>query len=165
MERRSTKHSGRLDDELKKEVESLERGAPVEAHSEEFRDQEGPGDDERLPSSRTAPPDELGPDDVAARTELSRHLRASVFPADREALLAEARENNAPDAVIAKLSGLPAGHTFATVYEVWEALGGAVEMDETYMDGNANTARVGRCAAIKKRSSSAWWNAAAGSER
>src|SRR5438093_1067324 len=99
MERDTTKHSPRVDDEMKKEVESLERGAPVEAHREEFRDQEGPADDERLPGSRTAPPGELALDDPAARTELSRHLRASVFPADRDRLLEEAGENDAPEPV------------------------------------------------------------------
>jgi hypothetical protein len=127
MERISAKHGPRVDDELKKEVQSLERGAPVEARSEEFRDKEGPADDERLAASRTAAPEELGPSETAARTELSRHLRLSVFPAEREALVAEARDNDAPESVVSKLASLPAGTSFGTVYEVWAALGGEVE--------------------------------------
>jgi hypothetical protein len=127
MERDSTKHNPRLDEELKKEVESLERGAPVEAHRQESREQEPAADGEREPASRTTPPGELPLDDPTARSELSRHLRLSVFPAEREALVAEAQENDAPDAVVAALRRLPEGQTFGTVYAVWEALGGNVE--------------------------------------
>jgi hypothetical protein len=127
MERRSTKHGPRLDDELKKEVQSLSRGAPVEARRDEYREQEGAADDEREPSARTAPPAELALDQPDARSELSRHLRASVFPADRGQLLVEAHENDAPDAVLTALERLPEGRQFATVYEIWEALGGEIE--------------------------------------
>src|SRR3954447_15471680 len=79
MERISSKHGPRQDDELAREVESLVRGAPVEARNEEFREKEGAADGEREPSARTVPPGELGPDATAARTELSRFLRLSVF--------------------------------------------------------------------------------------
>ena len=37
MERGSDKHSSRLDEEMKEEVQSIERGAPVQSHVEEFR--------------------------------------------------------------------------------------------------------------------------------
>jgi hypothetical protein len=126
-QRDSTKHSPRLDDELKKEVGSLTHGAPAESRKEEWREQEGAGDDEREPSARTAGPDSLGPDNETARAELSRHLRLSAFPGDREALLAEAKENDAPEPVLAALRQLPEGQEFATVYDVWEALGGEIE--------------------------------------
>jgi len=125
-QRSSSKHSPRLDDELKKEVGSLVHGAPAESHKEEWREQEGAADDEREPSSRTSDQHSLGPDAGTARAELSRHLRLSAFPGDREALLAEARANDAPQAVLDALGRLPAG-TFATVYDVWEALGGEIE--------------------------------------
>jgi hypothetical protein len=126
MERDSTKHCPRLDDELKKEVGSLTHGAPTESRKEEWREQEGAAEGEREPSSRTADPSRLGPDAESARTELSRHLRLSAFPGDRDALLAEAEENNAPQPVLAALRGLPEGR-FETVYDVWEALGGEIE--------------------------------------
>lgn len=125
-QRDSSKHSPRLDDELKKEIGSLTHGAPVESRREEWREQEGAADGEREPSSRTADPSTLGPDAEAARAELSRHLRLSVFPGDREALLAEAERNDAPEPVLAALRLLPEG-TFETVYDIWEALGGTVE--------------------------------------
>jgi hypothetical protein len=127
MERDSTKHGPRVDDELKKELSSLSRGAPVEAHREEWREQEPAADGEREPSARTSPPGSFDPEDEDARTEISRHLRLSVFPADRDLLLREARESGAPDAVLAALERLPARQEFGTVYEVWEALGGEVE--------------------------------------
>lgn len=127
MERDSTKHSPRVDDELKKEVGSLTHGSPAESRKEEWREQEGAADDEREPSSRTGDPHALGPDDASARAELSRHLRRSTFPGDRDALAAEAERNHAPQAVRDALGRLPAGTTFSTVYDVWEALGGTVE--------------------------------------
>lgn len=126
MKRDSSKHSPRLDDELKKELGSLTRGSPAESRKEEWREQEGAADDEREPSSRTADPRALGPDVETARAELSRHLRLSAFPGNRDSLLAEAEANDAPEPVLTTLRRLPDG-TFATVYDVWEALGGAVE--------------------------------------
>jgi hypothetical protein len=126
VERDTTKHGPRLDDELKRETESLVRGAPVESRAEEWREQEGAGEDEREPSARTRPggPD---PDEVAERSDISRHLRLSIFPADRDALLHEAQENNAPDNVLRDLRRLPPDISFGTVHEVWAALSGTVE--------------------------------------
>jgi hypothetical protein len=126
MERNSTKHGARLDEELKAETQSLERGAPVESRAEEWRVKEDVAHDEREASGRERPhaPD---PDEVAERSEISRHLRLSTFPADRDALLRDARENNAPEHVLADLDRLPAGTTFGTVHELWAALGGTVE--------------------------------------
>ena len=126
-ERDSTKHSPRLDDELKKEVSSLTRGSPAESRKEEWREQEGAADDEREPSARTVDPNGLGPDNETARAELSRHLRLSAFPGDRDALLGEAESNDAPEPVLNALRKLPPETTFETVYDVWEALGGEIE--------------------------------------
>ena len=70
---------------------------------------------------------DLAPDDPVARTELSRHLRASTFPADREDLIFEACENDAPEVVFELLRRLPSERAFATVYEVWAAAAGEVE--------------------------------------
>jgi hypothetical protein len=124
MERQSSKHGPRLDDELKHETESLERGAPVESRVEEEREHEPAGDGEREPSSRTAAAALLGPDETSARRELSRHLGLRVFPATRDELLDVATENGAPEPVLDALNRLPEGQRFATVYDVWEALTG-----------------------------------------
>jgi hypothetical protein len=72
VERGSDKHGPQLDDELVHETRSLEQGAPLEARVEEFREQEGAGDDQPEPQPRltddrpvAAPPDD--PDDAEAR--------------------------------------------------------------------------------------------------
>jgi Protein of unknown function (DUF2795) len=102
------------------------RGAPVDSRADEWREKVGAADGEREPSARTRAGG-LGADEVAQRTELSRHLRLSVFPAERDALLEEAEANSAPSNVLADLRRLPAGVTFGTVHEVWAALTGTVE--------------------------------------
>jgi hypothetical protein len=119
---RSNKHGPRVDDELAHETESLTRGAPIESRVEESREQEGPGEEDFDTDARSGPPGALGADEVEARRELSRHLRPSVFPADREELVAEAEGRNAPASVSAALSRLPPGFQFATLGEVWAAL-------------------------------------------
>jgi Protein of unknown function (DUF2795) len=129
MQRDSTKHSPRVDDELKHETRSLEQGAPIEARVEEGREKEGPGDTDRDVDARTAA-GALGADDVEARRELSRHLRLSVFPAVREELAAEARENEAPQPVLDALARLPERTQYRTVHEVWAALSGEATTDE-----------------------------------
>jgi hypothetical protein len=130
MRRETTKHGPRLDDALERETRPLEQGAPIEPRVEEWKEQESPGDTDRDVDSRTAPPGSLGGDDVEGRRELSRHLRASAFPADREALLAEATSQNAPEPVLAALRELPASVTYGTVHEVWAALAGATDVRE-----------------------------------
>lgn len=124
MTRESTKHGARLDEVLERETRSLEQGAPIESRVREDLEKEGPADGERDVDSRTAPPGSLGSDGVEARRELSRHLRASVFPADRYALYAEAQDQGAPEAVLDAIHRLPTAKEFRTVHEVWAALEG-----------------------------------------
>lgn len=131
MERDSTKHGPRLDDELKKETQSLVQGAPIESRVEESREQEGPGEGDRDVDARTAPAGSLGSDPIEARREVSRHLRPSAFPATREGLTAEAESQNAPAPVLDALRRLPGGITFATVHEVWAAIEGHSDVRET----------------------------------
>lgn len=124
MERETTKHGPRLDEALEAETRSLVQGSPLESRAEEAREHEPPGERDRDVDARTAAPGALGADPVEARRELSRHLRASAFPAGRDALLAEARGASAPEPVLAALEALPAGVTYGTVHEVWAALEG-----------------------------------------
>lgn len=120
-ERGSNEHGPRLDDEMAREVESLTQGAPVEARVEEYRAFEDPGDDEPMPEALL-----LADDETRARSELARHLRPSIFPADVETLTQCARDEFASDALLDALQALPAG-IYRTTNEVWLALGGAVE--------------------------------------
>ncbi len=65
--------------------------------------------------------------EVLERSELARFLRPSAMPTDAAGLLDVARDEHAPDPVLAELRRLPTGTTFATMAEVWEALGHPVE--------------------------------------
>jgi hypothetical protein len=71
--------------------------------------------------------EELDLDDAETRADIARFLTPSVFPADREALLADAEGNQAPAEVLERLEALPAGRAYENVQEVWSALGGTVE--------------------------------------
>ncbi len=132
MPRGSDKHSPRLDESLDHDTRPLTQGAPVEARAEEARAQEGEADDEPTPDALldgdrgVADPDVLTHDEVEARSVLAMHLRPSVWPADREVLIASARETNAPGWLLDELASLPDG-TFTHTEAVWEALGGRVE--------------------------------------
>jgi hypothetical protein len=129
LERGSDKHSPRVDEQLEHETRSLQQGSPVESRVEEFREQEGPGDDQptpepRLHEGRTG---SLDLDDAEARSDIARYLDPAAFPADREGLLASAEANHAPDQVLERLQALPGGRTYGSLPEVWSALGGTVE--------------------------------------
>jgi hypothetical protein len=120
-----------VDDALKHEIESLLRGEPTEARSEEFREQEGPADGEPTPDARIRggaeiPGVGLSLDDLNGRTELARYLEHRKFPARPDELAAHARERHAPDTVVAQLQQAP-DRMYETVSEVWAALGGRVE--------------------------------------
>jgi hypothetical protein len=132
MQPGSDKHAARIDEGLEHDTQSLTHGSPAQSRAEEFREQEGPGDDEPTPDSRISgdrarvDEDTLSYDEIEARTDLARHLEPSVFPAGREELAASARRMHAPDGLLAQLGGLPDGR-FDNLEAVWEALGGRVE--------------------------------------
>jgi Protein of unknown function (DUF2795) len=131
LERESDKHGPRLDEELEHETRSLQQGAPVESRVEEHREQEGPGEGQPTPDARLtggrATAGSLDLDDAETRADIARFLTPSVFPADRETLVADAEGNQAPDEVLERLRALPAGRAFENVQDVWSALGGTVE--------------------------------------
>lgn len=115
MDRGSDKQAPRMDDEMKRETESFERGAPVESRVEEHR----------IVESATEAPDEGGLDEARSRGEVGRFLERSTFPADRSAIIAGARDAGATDTVLHQLEGLPDDVTFRSVEEVWDRLGRA----------------------------------------
>jgi Protein of unknown function (DUF2795) len=126
MERASDKHAQRLDDAMAADTRSMTQGAPIESRNGEERLQEGGESAEAV--ARPDGPYRVGdPDDLEARSELARHLRPSVFPGNKEALLAVARDEHAPGAVLQALDVLPEGVNFENVEAVWEALGGRRE--------------------------------------
>jgi hypothetical protein len=134
MPRGSDKHSARIDDSLEHDTRPLTQGSPMEARADEARQQEGAADDEPTTDALLTgdlhpgqPSDDLlDHDEAEARSRLASYLRPSVWPADREALVACATDLNAPPDVLDRLRGLPDG-TFSHTEAVWEASGGRVE--------------------------------------
>lgn len=125
---RSSKHGFRLDDQLSAETESIVRSGR-EPHVEEFREMEPAGEDQAVPDAvltgglRADPYPEVGHDELEERAEIARHLRKSVWPANRTVLEEVAREENAPEAVLGQLRSLPDGREFENLQDVWRALG------------------------------------------
>jgi hypothetical protein len=111
MHRGNTKHGVALDELLRREDELEARQV----------DPEGEGD-------RTGgAPVGMTPDEVEGRSNLGRYIPMASLPGDRHALIAGARELNAPDEVLDALRALPPHTRFETVNEVWAALGGRNE--------------------------------------
>ena len=131
MERGSDKHGPRIDDAMEHEVEGLLRSGRS-SRAEEWREAEPSGEDE--PDSDRVPdgtfvggtPDGMSANDVEGRAELAAAL-GRVYPADREALIAAAEQNNAPDSLLAELRRLPPGRQFENMNDVWTTLGHGVE--------------------------------------
>lgn len=128
----SGQSSPRVDDARNAEVEGTVRGGHGN-RVEEWRDPEPSGEDQP-PSDRdpvgfgsAAPPPGMAPGDVEVRTETARFLGTDSFPADRERLVAVAQENQATDAVLDRLRGLPGDREYTNLQEVMFASGVGVE--------------------------------------
>jgi uncharacterized protein DUF2795 len=121
MERRSTKHGPQRDDQLKHELQSMERGAPQRPHIEEWREVEPAGD---VPVAGRQPPGHhQAAEDIALRSELARVLSRSDFPADRDTLLGRLSDADAPAGLVARLARVTADRPFTSAHEVMVALG------------------------------------------
>lgn len=136
MERRSDKHTPRVDDEMRHETDSLVRGSPIEARTEEFREQEGAAEDEPdagpvvthpdRPAGPGTPAEAMTDEEANQRAELARHLPPSCFPARPAELVRAAAEAGATDRQLALLESLP-DWLYESMAQVWHALGGSVE--------------------------------------
>jgi hypothetical protein len=121
-----------MDDELERETQSIERGAPVESRVDPAREKEGPGDDQVTAESAVGGEPRVwtgqGIDygDVRTREQIGQAIADASFPASRSDLLRQAEESDAVDWVVAALRGLP-DRQFENVEAVWEALGGPEE--------------------------------------
>lgn len=128
MERESNQHGPRIDEDLDRMTQSVTRGGPVESRAEEEREQEGPGDEERVSDAVIQPPStrDAAGDDFELRSEIGRHLAPSVFPGSRDDVIGSARREQAPDEVLRWLERLP-DRRYPNLESVWEALGGQRE--------------------------------------
>jgi hypothetical protein len=132
MERGSSKHGPRLDEELEREVRGLVQ-ADREVRQEEWKSSEPPGEDQpevdRAPATTLTGgvPQGLTEADVEGRAELSAVLGMSIWPADVTMIRARAREVHAPDRTFELIDRLPDGRAWQNVAEVWEELTGHTE--------------------------------------
>lgn len=115
---------------MSQEVSGLVQGPGTGgSRVEEFREAEPAGEDQ--PGATTAPagdlrtgtPQGMTSEDVEARSRLGRFITMTALPGDRLTLVANARENDAPDDLVAALERLPEGTRYQTISEVWAALG------------------------------------------
>jgi hypothetical protein len=116
MERGSSKHGTRLDEEMKQEVRGHVQGV-AGGRAEEWKEPEPAGEDQ--------PEVTLQPF-VDTQADLSRfgtYIGLSSMPGDRAALRQGAETLGAPDDVLEDLDRLPEGVVFHTVTEIWAALG------------------------------------------
>jgi hypothetical protein len=127
MDRRSNKHSPRVDDQMAEEVEGIVRGK-AGARAEEWKMPEPSGEDQ--PQVTVVPDDDYGlgePGGVgnAEAEEFSRFgsYIGRAFPGDRAAIEGSARNLEAPDDILALIRQLPPDIEFRNVAEVWHALG------------------------------------------
>jgi hypothetical protein len=116
MERGSSKHSPRVDEEMKQEVLGTVQGV-AGGRAEEWKMAEPAGEDQPDPT-RTVQTDEAN--DLS---RFGRYIGLSAMPGDREALLRSAEILEAPDDIRADLRTLPDNVVFHTVTEIWAALG------------------------------------------
>ena len=128
MDRGSSKHGPRLDDQMRHEVLGIVQGG-VNSRTEEPNDPEPSGEDqpdatwEGAGSHTGGAPPGMTYEEVEQRSRLGRYIPRTSLPGDREDLLAGASDLNAPDDVLDLLAQLPPAATFATVSQIWAALG------------------------------------------
>jgi len=132
MDRGSSKHSPRLDEQMSAEVAGLV-SAGRQTHAQEWAEAEPSGEDQpevdRVPDGTLVggTPEGLDAEEVELRSRLAAVLPRSAFPGDRDALVGAAASEDAPEALLDVLRGLPEGGSYATVGDVWRALGHTVE--------------------------------------
>lgn len=130
MQRESSKHGPRLDEEQKHETRGIVQGGE-DSRVEEWKEPEpltvagerGPAAATRAPVHEPGSPEGLRPEDVDSRSNLARWISGvHAFPADRATLLSRAESRFAPEPVLAALRTLP-DRAYANTQEVATELG------------------------------------------
>ncbi|WP_329139703.1 DUF2795 domain-containing protein [Streptomyces sp. NBC_00670] len=125
MQRGSDRLSVHRDDEMKHELQGMLRsGHPT--RSEEWHDPEPTADDDPEVAGGPVAPGTAGSLE-SVRYELARRLGRTAFPAGPAELIRALRRDNAPDALIAPLEGLPHKARYANAQELAEAVVEAAE--------------------------------------
>jgi hypothetical protein len=115
MDRGSSKHSARVDEQMNRETLGILHG--VGGRAEEWKMAEPAGEDQPEPARVM---DETDTNDFS---RFGRYIGLSALPGDRAALRRSAATLEAPDDIRADLDRLPEGVTYRTVAEIWAALG------------------------------------------
>jgi hypothetical protein len=119
------------DDELKRQMQGELKANRAVRPEEEHEPQPSGEDQPRAEAGVSVPsvgtPTGMTPQDVMVRSDLARHLERGVFPAKRSALLGALHRHQAPDALLARVSSLPAHEEYPNVQAVVRALGLGVE--------------------------------------
>jgi len=116
MERGSSKHSPRVDEQMRQEVLGTVQGV-AGGRAEEWKMAEPSGEDQ--PAVTRA----IDAESANDLSRFGRYIGMSAMPGDRDALRRSAEMLEAPDDILADLDTLPQGVTFRTVTEIWAALG------------------------------------------
>jgi hypothetical protein len=124
MERESSKHGPRRDDQLAREDRDLTSTAQP-AHTEEWRQPEpfDRGHDRRPAEQTPGAPAGMTASDVNERSDIAIYLPPGKLPASRSVILDYLRDTGAPDYAIAAVSRLPGDREFATIGEVVREIG------------------------------------------
>ena len=124
MERESTKHSPRLDEQLEHETGPL-RQAGHAAHSEEWRQAEPVDEPHETypPGQEPGMPAGLTPEDAERRSEIARFLQPGRLPATGEQIRGQLAAAGAPDDVLAAADRLDARREYASAGDVARAVG------------------------------------------
>jgi hypothetical protein len=128
MERGSSKHSARVDEQMSQEVQGTVQGI-AGARAEEWKMAEPAGEDQPEPTTvtdgdyRSGAPVGVSSAEMEQFSRFGRYIGLSALPGDREALRHSAEVLLAPDDVLEDLDRLPSGVTYRTVAEIWAALG------------------------------------------
>lgn len=130
MDRGSSKHGPRLDEQMEHEVQGMLK-AERPTHAEEWTEAEPAGEDQPDPGvlgepddRKPAPPPGMSRDEVDLRSRLAAHLNPrSAFPADVSGLLDAMADTNAPDNLTQLVRQLPTGVVYDTLPDVLAELG------------------------------------------
>jgi hypothetical protein len=115
MERGSSKHSPRVDEEMKQEVLGTVQGI-AGSRAEEWKMAEPAGEDQPDPSG-------LPHSGEARVVRLGRYIGPAALPGDRDAIRRSAEVLLAPDDVLDDIDRLPDGMVFSTISEIAAQLG------------------------------------------
>lgn len=130
MERESTQHGPRIDEDLAHRTASLTHGAAEESRSQEARLEEEDAIGGMNPSRRPdlpGPTPSLSDTDLAERADLARYLAGAHFPATGSSLVKHASARNAIDSVMDRLRSLAPDASFENFAAVWTAGGRPME--------------------------------------